>query len=313
MTPTNPRVSVVLPAYYSDASIAASLDALEAQTFRDFEVIVVNSSPESRTAEIVNQRFPQVHFHQSPTRLFPHAARNVGVSLATGELIVFTDPDCVPQSDWLTVLVEASRTSSVVQGSVDVRGRGWLARGVHLCKRFSLLKGLPGYTPWIVSSINVAYSRSAWNDAGPLDGDLFCGDALLGWRAAAHGHHAVFEPRAVVENIHDESFGGLIRQRYPRGREFAGARADYEDWSRWRAAGFAIASPLLFAIVLLRAGRTSVAGGWASDFIMTLPVQIAGHAAWVMGETAHYAARVVRPMRVQSRSAGGPSTVVAHD
>ena len=313
MIPTNPRVSVVLPAYYSDSSIAACLEAIDAQTFGDFEVIVVNSSPESRTAEIVTQQFPEVHFHQSPTRLFPHAARNVGVSLAKGHVIVFTDPDCVPQNDWLAVLIEASRTSPVVQGSVDVKGRGWLSRGVHLCKRFSLLKGLPGYTPWVVSSINVAYSRAAWNDAGPLDGDLFCGDALLGWRAAARGHHARFEPRAVVENIHDESFRGLVRQRYARGREFAEARAEYEDWSRLRAAGFALAWPALIAMVLLRAGRTSAAGGWASDFIMTLPVQVAGHAAWIIGETVHYAARAVRPMRVQPRRTGGPSTVVAHD
>lgn len=299
MRPESPSVSVVLPAYYSHASLASCLESLDAQTFRDFEVIVVNSSPESRTAEIVTQQFPQVLFHQSPARLFPHAARNVGVSLAKGELIVFTDPDCVPQSDWLAVLVEASRSSSVVQGSVDVKGRDWLARGVHLCKRFSLLKGLPPYRPWIVSSINVAYSRAAWEDAGPLDGDLFCGDAVLGWRAAAHGHAALFEPRAVVENIHDESFGGLIRQRYSRGREFAGARADYEDWPRWRAAVFALASPVLIGIVLVRAARTSAAGGWASDFIKTLPVQLAGHSAWIIGETVHYAGRFVSPVQAE--------------
>ena len=299
MTPANPSVSVILPAYYSDASIASCLDALEAQSYRDFEVIVVNSSPELRTSQIVTTQFPSVHFHQSPTRLFPHAARNVGVSLAKGALIVFTDPDCVPQSDWLAVLVEASKSSPVVQGSVDVRGRGWLSRGVHLCKRFSLLKGLPGYTLWVVSSINVAYSRDAWEDAGPLDGDLFCGDAVLGWRAAAHGHRARFEPRAVVENIHDETFGGLLRQRYARGREFAGARADYEQWPRWRAAAFALAAPVLIVLVLLRAGRTSAAGGFASDFVMTLPVQVAGHSAWIIGETVHYAARAVRPGRAQ--------------
>ena len=294
MTGSTPHVSVVLPAYYSDASIASCLAAMERQTFRDFEVVVVNSSPEKRTAEILATQFPRVVFHQSPTRLFPHAARNVGVSLAKGDLIVFTDPDCLPQDDWLAVLVESSRSSSVVQGSVDVKGRSWLARGVHLCKRVSLLKKLPAYTPWIVSSINVAYSREAWEAAGPLDGDLFCGDAVLGWRATARGFSARFEPRAIVDNIHDETFGGLVRQRYARGREFAGARADYEQWPRWRAASFALAGPAMIAIVLLRAARTAAAGGWASDFVATLPVQVSGHSAWVIGETVHYARRAIR-------------------
>ncbi len=289
---TNPRVSVILPAYYSDASIGSCLEGLAAQTFRDFEVIVVNSSPGQRTGEVVTKKFPEAHFHQSATRLFPHAARNVGVSLAKGELIVFTDPDCVPRSDWLEVLVEASKSSAVVQGSVDVRGKNWLARGVHLCKRGSLLKNLPAYTPWIVSTINVLYSREAWQAAGPLDGDLFCGDAVLGWRASARGYRARFEPSAVVENIHEETFGGLVRQRFARGREFAGARADYEQWTRMRALSFALACPLLIATVLWRSGRAAAAGGHSLDFLRTLPVQIAGHSAWILGETAHYASRV---------------------
>ena len=120
MTRANPQVSVILPAYYSDRSIAQCLEAISEQTFQDFEVIVVNSSPETRTHEIVTTRFPKVIFKQSPTRLLPHAARNLGVSLATGELLVFTDPDCLPQPEWLATLVQANRAGwSVVQGSVE--------------------------------------------------------------------------------------------------------------------------------------------------------------------------------------------------
>lgn len=297
MTRRNPRVSVILPAYYSDGSISACLEAIAVQTFQDYEVIVVNSSPEARTLQIVTTRFPQVLFHQSPTRLLPHAARNVGVSLAKGDLLVFTDPDCLPQPGWLASLVQASADWSIIQGSVDLKGDSWLERGVHLCKRFSLLKEVRPYSPWIVSTINVCYSRAAWQAAGPLDGDLFCGDALLGWRAAARGYRARFEPRAVIENIHDESLAGLIRERYARGREFAAVRADYERWGRGRAASFALAFPVLLAVVLLRAGRTAVAAGCGRDFLLTVPVQVAGHLAWILGESRHYASRVVMPAR----------------
>jgi GT2 family glycosyltransferase len=153
------------------------------------------------------------------------------------------------------------------------------------------LKGLPPYTPWIVSTLNVCYSRTAWQAAGPLDGDLFCGDALLGWRAAAHGYPARFEPAAVIESIHDATFRGLIRERYARGREFASARAGYEHWNRWRSASFALASPVLLAIVLTRAGRSAAAAGCTRDFFLTFPVQIAGQLAWILGESRHYAER----------------------
>ena len=292
MTEGIPRVSVVLPAYFSDGSIGQCLDAIYAQTFQDFEVIVVNSSPESCTKEIVTSRFPGVIFEQSPTRLLPHAARNFGVSLARGELLVFTDPDCLPHPEWLASLVHAASTGwPVVQGSVEPKRGSYIERGVHLCKRFALLKGVAPYTPWIVSTLNVCYSRKAWQAAGPLDGDLFCGDALLGWRAAAHGYPAMFEPDAVIESIHDASFSGLIRERYARGREFAAARANYERWNRARSASFVLASPLLLALVMTRAARSAAAAGCKKDFVLTFPVQIAGQLAWILGESRHYAAR----------------------
>jgi len=292
MTDTNPRVSVILPAYFSDDSIAQCLEAIHAQTFQDFEIIVVNSSPETRTGEIMTKRFPRVIFQQSPARLLPHAARNAGVALAKGDLLVFTDPDCLPRPEWLASLVHASGAGwPVVQGSVEPKQGSWIERGVHLCKRFALLKGLAPYTPWIVSTLNVCYSRKAWQAAGPLDGDLFCGDALLGWRAAALGFPARFEPTAVIESIHDATFGGLIRERYSRGQEFAAARANYESWNRLRSASFALASPLLLAVVLTRAARSAVAAGCKRDFVLTFPVQIAGQLAWILGESRHYVAR----------------------
>jgi glycosyltransferase involved in cell wall biosynthesis len=290
----SPRVSVVLPAYYSDGTIGACLEAITAQTWRDFEVIVVNSSPETRTAELVTTRFPGVRFHQSATRLLPHAARNVAVSLSAGDIIVFTDPDCVPHPEWLAWLVHAHDEGfAIVQGSVARHGDGWLERGVHLCKRFALLQGLSPYPLWIISSVNVSYSRAAWAAGGPLDGHLFCGDALLGWRAMAQGQAARFEPRAIVANVHDESLPGLVRQRYARGREFAGVRAAHEGWSRGRAALFAAAAPLLLVVVLWRAGQTSASAGYARDFALTLPVQIAGHVAWILGESREYARRAI--------------------
>jgi hypothetical protein len=136
--------------------------------------------------------------------------------------------------------VQASdRGWPVVQGAVDLNGRSWRERGIHLCKRFALLRGVPPYPLWIVSSINVCYSRAAWRAAGPLEGGLFCADALLGWRAAASGFPAVFEPRAIVADSHAAGLRGLVRERYSRGREFAAVRANYEHWGRWRATSFA--------------------------------------------------------------------------
>ena len=284
-------ISIVLPAYFSHDTIGDCLSAIAAQTFQDFEVVVINSSAERDTERVVRSRFPRAVFHQSPTRLLPHAARNVGVSLSQGRLIVFTDPDCTPDPDWLGELVAVHREGwAVVQGSVDRRQSSWMERGIHLCKRFSLLKELAPYSPWIVSSVNVLYSREAWEAAGPMDGARFSGDALLGWQAAARGFRARFAPKAIVRDQHGQTFLGLTKERYTRGRDFAELRADYEHWSRWRAAGFAFAAPLILVHVLARAGRTAGRAGQLRDFVSTFPVQVVGQLAWILGESSYYLA-----------------------
>ena len=98
---SSPRVSVVIPAYWSHNTLASCLQALRCQTRLPDEIIVVNSSPESETAALVQAGYPEVIFEQSPLRLLPHAARNRGVELATGDVLAFIDADVVVQADAL--------------------------------------------------------------------------------------------------------------------------------------------------------------------------------------------------------------------
>jgi len=290
-----PRVSVILPAYYSDARIADCLEALRGQTMGGFEVVVVNSSPEERTGQIVQERFPEVIFWQSPRRLLPHAARNVGVGLATGQVLVFSDPDCVPQPDWLERLLRAHWAGhAVVQGSMALRDAGWLARGIHLCKWHALLPGLPPRRLTAVASGNACYAREAWEAAGPFAGHLFCGDTLLSWRAAARGYALWFEPRAVVAQAHPGSAWEFARERLGRGWEYGRVRLEYERWSRGRAALYLALLPLLPWLVLARAGWASARSGWLGSYLRTLPVQCVGQAAWSLGEARAHLGHLLR-------------------
>ena len=83
------------------SSLSAPFSALRSQTFSDFEIILINSSPEEETERLVRSEFPEVVFEQSLVHLYPHAARNRGVQLACGSVFVFTDPDCRARPDWL--------------------------------------------------------------------------------------------------------------------------------------------------------------------------------------------------------------------
>lgn len=88
-----PKYSVIVPAYNAHATLPALLDSLEAQTFRDFEVIVVDdASTDGAASEAVR---PGIRHERLPERSGPATARNTGARLAHGDWLVFADADMV--------------------------------------------------------------------------------------------------------------------------------------------------------------------------------------------------------------------------
>jgi glycosyltransferase involved in cell wall biosynthesis len=280
-----PQISVIIPAYYSDSGIAGCLEALRSQSFREFEAIVVNSSPGDRTREIVTTQFPEVRYVESATRLLPHAARNAGVQLAVGRLLVFTDADCRGERDWLERIVQAQAAGhEVVCGAIEPNESGWFAMGVHLCKYSFRLSGLPEGPSIIAGTANAAYSRKVWEAVGPFDGDKFSGDGLLGWRAARAGWQPWFEPKAIIRHTFHHSPAAFFRERVARGIDFAYTRTDFERWSGLRLLTTIAAFPLLPFLQLARGGRDAFRSGWGVYFVLTVPLQYLGHCGWSVGE-----------------------------
>jgi len=106
-----PKISVVIPAHNEEHVIAATLKAVLAQKYPDFEVIVVDNASTDRTSAIVSQ-FPVKLVHESKKGLLH--AREAGRRAATGEIIVNIDADCLPEPDWLTTGEKLFEKSSIV-------------------------------------------------------------------------------------------------------------------------------------------------------------------------------------------------------
>src|SRR5262245_54157612 len=226
MTPA-PYASILIPAYFSDDTLADCLDALRRQRFRDFEVILVNSSPDDSTRRLIEQGFPEVEFDQAPRRLLPHAARNRASERARGEVLVFTDPDCRAHEDWLEQLIASHRDGHrVVCGAIELDGsnNGWFATGVHLCKYSFRSHLLPAGEAYVAGTANASCTREVWNAIGPFEGDRFAGDALFSWRARARTWPPWFQPGAVVDHRFVGTFWSFVGERFARGQDFADAR-----------------------------------------------------------------------------------------
>jgi GT2 family glycosyltransferase len=287
-TESTPRVSVIVAAYLSADFLPRCLEALQAQTFRDFETIVVNSSQENRTAEVV-ARFPGVRFFQSPERLFPHAARNLGISMAKGYLFAITDADCQADPLWLEELVAAHATGhEVIGGCINSKAQSRISRGIHILKYSPYLRGIPAGPLDIAATGNLLVSRNAWEKIGPFDGAIFCGDALFSWKARAAGFIPWFVPVAIVTDQDEKYRSEFLSERFQRGKEFGRVRAEFEKWTRPRLlARMALAPVALLSAVARIAGECRRAGR-LGDFLATLPFQTAAQIAWCIGEGMGY-------------------------
>ena len=97
-----PAVSVIIPAYDSAAYIAETLDSVFAQTFTDFEVIVINDgSPDTDQLEKVLEPYLQRIIYLKQENRGPGAARNAGIRCSRGEFLAFLDSDDVWNPDYL--------------------------------------------------------------------------------------------------------------------------------------------------------------------------------------------------------------------
>ncbi len=284
--PQRPLVSVIIPAYYSATMIPGCLDALRRQTCRSFEVIVVNSSPETQTESLVRSRYPEVRFEQHPVRLLPHAARNRGAALSRGDLLVFTDPDCDADPRWLEQLVSAfGEDCQALVGAMDLSSHSLREQAIHLVKFHWLLCGLGDGTRFCAPTANAAYTRRLWDRIGPFPGGYYAGDGILSYRAVLAGHAPRFVPSAVVRHHHLEPAMYLVRQRFSRGRDYARARLvemGVPGVTGWLRLIFSWAA---LPLVLVRAERDASRCGWLRPYLLTLPVQAAGHGLWELGES----------------------------
>jgi glycosyltransferase involved in cell wall biosynthesis len=118
-------VSVVIPTFRRTALLKRCLQAVLAQTLDPavYEIIVVDDGASGETRLMVEEMIadapvPSLRYLANEIRRGPAAARNRGWQEATGEIIAFTDDDCIPEPDWLVRGLEA-----FLPGTAGVSGR----------------------------------------------------------------------------------------------------------------------------------------------------------------------------------------------
>lgn len=98
-----PMVSVVICAYNAERTMRPCLESLRRIKYPSYEVVIVDDGSRDATAEIAAD-FPEFRLIRQPNKGLS-VARNVGMQAANGEIIAYTDSDCVVDPDWLSLMI----------------------------------------------------------------------------------------------------------------------------------------------------------------------------------------------------------------
>ncbi len=104
-----PKVSVIMPAYNAEKTVAQAINSVTGQTFEDFELLVIDDCSKDATVSIIEdlaKADERIVFLKNEKNSGVSKTRNYGISMAKGELIAFLDSDDMWREDKLEKQLE---------------------------------------------------------------------------------------------------------------------------------------------------------------------------------------------------------------
>jgi len=226
--PPSPMVSVVIVAYRSGPTLARCLEALAAQTFGDFETILVDNAEDATAGDgapqAAAQAFPSVRLIEAGANLGFSGGVNLGARQAQGRWIAMLNPDAYADPDWLERLLAATEAYPTVRAFASrqlmaedrtkLDGLGDVMASAGFPFRGGYLQPDTGRTePGEVFSAcggAMLIDRALFLELGGFDERLFCygEDVDLGYRLRLRGEPTLVIPDAVVAHVGSASSGG---------------------------------------------------------------------------------------------------------
>jgi O-antigen biosynthesis protein len=216
-----PRVSVVVCAYNAERTMDRCLASLAVLNYPDYEVIVVNDGSRDRTLAIAESYDFCRIISQSNHGL--SVARNGGAEAATGDIVAYTDSDCVADPDWLTYLVakmEANNLAACGGPNFPPPENTLVPAVVAVAPGGPTHVLISDEVAEHIAGCNMAFRRDELIRLGGFDpiyraaGD----DVDICWRFQDAGHVIGFSPAAVVWHFRRNTVAAYCNQQRGYGK-----------------------------------------------------------------------------------------------
>jgi GT2 family glycosyltransferase len=224
-----PLASIVIVNWNGLRWLRQLLPSLGEQSFRDFEIIVVDNGSSDGSLEFLRQAHPEVRVVPLKENFGFAAGSNAGIRASRGKYVVLLNNDTRPERDWLAelaraaeadasvgmcapLILDADRTDLLDSAGIAVSWDGFSRQARHGERP---PEDLPAQECLVPSGCAGLYRREMLDQIGLLDEDFFCycEDTDLGLRGRFAGWKCVLCPGARVHHYYSQSGGRALAKK----------------------------------------------------------------------------------------------------
>ena len=261
---TTPFVSVIVPVYNDGDLLPALLRALADQDYPAdrFECLIIDNASEMPLS--IHSEFAPWARVLGEARPGSYAARNRGVRAARGDILAFTDADCIPYRTWLSSAVRritAATRPIMVAGGLEVfldETQQDSALGWHsVVNDLNQARFVTEYR--FAATANMITTRKVFDRVGEFDPELFSGgDWEWGQRAWASGIEQVYDPQPMVRHPARADWKSLVsKTRRIAGGHYTLHRLNSRPW-------------LATAATTIKIAASSLRRSWSDPHLLTV-------------------------------------------
>ncbi len=255
-----PFLSVIVCARNEEDNLPSLLSAIEKQSYKNFELIIVNDHSSDETGSVIrrfivaNPNFRIVNAEGEGKK----SALKEGIAISSGEIIVQIDADCIPPEKWLETIAayfEKSKSEFII-GAVKMESSSPFEE-MQALEFMSLVASGAGAAgidmPIMCNGANLAYKRSLWDDAAHAQHQEFAsGDDMFLLLSAKKSKKKITflkSADAVVTTKAQPTLSGFLNQR----RRWASKSPGYRDFAVLLTAFTVLGLSVFFLLLLFTA------------------------------------------------------------
>ena len=285
--------SIIIVTYNQAHLLKRALQALASQTVHDFEVIIIDDGSTDTTGRVCRETsslLPNFHYHYLGLKSEKGlgSCRNLGIKASSGDFLLFTDSDCVPEPNWVEKMKFALERKVIVAGAV----RSPTSDYFLLCHNFAqfhcfLPENKAGPIQYIAGA-NMGMRKFILEKTGLFEeGCNMAEDMEWLLRARINGFQPIFEPDAMTNHLPEarSNLWPILKYAVTHAESTIQLRIRYSNITK---TPILFTSPILFffvspAIAIYLTLENFIRNPKLFRYLHTLPVVLLIRLAWCKG------------------------------